>query len=1052
MFNVSTEFRRNLYNDNRNYLLYADVVLADGTKLSLQNAQIWSNGYKIEDAVSGDNSFDIGSVIINKFTLTVNNIYDEYSEYDFTRAIVTARIGMEVSTGIEKIRRGVFTVDEATYNGTSITLECLDNLQNLDKPYSLSKLTYPAIIRTIMQDACSCCGLQMATAAFDNDSFVVDERPDDESLTFRQVVLWCMQIACKWAKADEWGRLKIGWYDDVVYEGMSFLDGGSFDGGAPSYQSGDSFDGGNFADYNSGDSFDGGTFADQKKYHHIYSTSSTNICTDDVVITGVRVICEEEQKVTDESGSVSTQKVDVVYQSGTDGYVLAVSGNKLIQNGKGSDVATYLGQKLIGWRFRPFNLSCLSDPSIEAGDICLISDRKGNIYKSLVTNTTFQPGNYQAVSCGAESPLRNSATRFSEATQVYQELRKNLNRTKTEWEKAMENLSDRLENSGGLYTTIEKQEDGSSVFYMHDKPLMEDSLVVWKMTRDAWGVSTDGGKTWNGGMTVDGEMIVRILQTIGLNADWINSGSIVIKDPRNNVMFLADTATGEVRIVADSFTLRGKTIEELSQEANEAILDALAQDIQTQLDGKIETYNQTSDPSTAWTTTAAKQAHTGDLWYSSSTKLTKRWTGTAWGTLDATDTVAQDLAKAAAKVFVNTPIPPYKVGDIWIGNSASDMKRCQTARSSGSYVSSDWIKAVKYTDDSTAWTAYYLADDAMTAANNAESAAKNPIDYLTQTAIFNKMTNNGATQGIYMSSGKVYINAAYIAAGYMLFDYLRGGTMKLGGSGNQNGVLEVYNASGVKVCTINQSGITTTGGTFNSIISNNGVFNNAAIKEGTMKLTRSGVGVTDIDSRGVEIGSDSVVIYVEGDGYASYAASIWSNASGVGGVRTYANSGASKYAGFSGHNMRASGTKNRIVNTPDYGNLLQYCYEMPSPMFGDVGRATTDNTGTAYVQIDDKFATTIELGMEYYVFLQKEGAGDIWVEERTSAYFVVKGTANLSFSWEIKAVQKDYEFERLEVLEEVDDDLNEVSYEAEYYQLVESNNKEMEEMYNEDII
>lgn len=872
MFNVSTEFRRNLYNDNRNYLLYADVVLADGTKLSLQNAQIWSNGYKIEDAVSGDNSFDIGSVIINKFTLTINNIYDEYSEYDFTGATVTAHIGMEVSTGTEKIRRGVYTVDEATYNGASITLECLDNLQNLDKPYSLSKLTYPATVRTIMQDACSCCGIQMATAAFDNDSFVVDERPDDSSLTFRQVVLWCMQISCKWAKADEWGRLKIGWYDDVAYEGMGGLDGGSFDNGTPSYQSGDNFDGGTFADYNSGDSFDGGTFADQKKYHHIYSTSSTNLCTDDVVITGVRVICEEEQEVTDESGNTSTQKVDVVYQSGTDGYVLTVSGNKLIQNGKGNDVAVYLGQKLIGWRFRPFNLSCLSDPSIEAGDICLISDRKGNTYKSLVTNTTFQPGNYQAVSCGAETPLRNSATRFSEATQVYQELRKNLNRTKTEWEKAMENLSDRLENSGGLYTTIEKQEDGSSVFYMHDKPLMEDSLVVWKMTRDAWGVSTDGGKTWNGGMTVDGEMITKILQTIGLNADWINSGSIVIKDPRNNVMFLADTATGEVRIVADSFTLRGKTIEELSQEANEAILDALAQDIQTQLDGKIETYSQTSDPSTAWTTTAAKQAHTGDLWYSSSTKLTKRWTGTAWSPLTMEDTAAQELAKSKKRVFVSTPSPPYDVGDLWVGNSASDMKRCQTARSSGSYVSSDWIKAVKYTDDSTALSAYYLAEDAM-------NASKAPINYLTQKAIFDKLTNNGVTQGIYMGTdSKIYINAAYLRSGIIEGIEGRFTTGIVGGF--TIGPAKMYGtSSNGKVVAMQKSSVDTgtafaAGGVNHSnysdcpfrvrmdgaLFSTKGTFNNAIIKNGTIEIpVTSGYADLTIDSSGMRFNGIMVV-------------------------------------------------------------------------------------------------------------------------------------------------------------------------------------------------
>lgn len=1027
MYNVSTEFRRNLYNDNRNYLLYADVVLADGTKLPLQNAQIWNNGYKIEDAVSGDNSFDIGSVIINKFTLVINNIYDEYSEYDFTGATVTARIGMEVSTGTEKIRRGVYTVDEPTYNGSSITLECLDNLQNLDKPYSLSKLQFPATIRTIMQDACSCCGIQMATAAFDNDSFIVDIRPDDESLTFRQVVFWCMQIACKWAKADEWGRLKVGWYDDVAYEGMRSLDGGSFDNGTPSYQSGDSFDGGTFADYNSGDSFDGGTFADQKKYHHIYSTSSTNLCTDDVVITGVRVICEEEQEVTDESGNTSTQKVDVVYQSGTDGYVLTVSGNKLIQNGKGNDVAVYLGQKLIGWRFRPFNLSCLSDPSIEAGDICIISDRKGNTYKSLITNTTFQPGSYQAVSCGAETPLRNSATRFSEATQVYQELRKNLNRTKTEWEKAMKNLSDRLENSGGLYTTIEKQEDGSSVFYMHDKPLMTDSLILWKMTRDAWGVSTDGGKSWNGGMTVDGEMITKILNTIGLNADWINTGAFVVKDAHGNVMFLADTATGRVVIVADEFMLRGKTIEELSQEANEAILDALAQDIQTQLDGKIETYNQTSDPSTAWTTTAAKQAHTGDLWYSSSTKLTKRWTGTAWSPLTMEDTAAQELAKSKKRVFISTPVPPYDVGDLWVGNSASDMKRCQTTRSSGSYVSSDWIKAVKYTDDTVAWNAYYEAQDAM-------NASTNPAQYLTQTAIFNKLTNNGALQGLYMSGGQLYIN----------FSYGKGGTLLLGGAGNTLGTLRVLNSYGTDFFTLDKNGMELTR------TENAGAPPSFRIVCGEVPVMRSAFGygsieMTDQNGRLHEIYPQ----HMASEGYWRFCVSTPTEVCiEVANIdRLLVKSGGTEVKG----SFSCTGTKKRIIDAKNYGTVSQYCYEMASPAFGDIGEGETDDDGVCVIFLDAIFEETVNTGIEYQVFLQKERQGDLWVEKKNSAYFIVKGSSNLKFAWEVKVKQRDYEYERMEIYDKEEKQFRDIAYEEEAAEMATNYITEMEDINNEEI-
>lgn len=53
--------------------------------------------------------------------------------------------------------------------------------------------------------------------------------------------------------------------------------------------------------------------------------------------------------------------------------------------------------------------------------------------------------------------------------------------------------------------------------------------------------------------------------------------------------------------------------------------------------------------------------------------------------------------------------------------------------------------------------------------NDAKSMAQGLLDNydddLTQLKIFNRLTNNGAEQGIYMQDGKLYMNASYIAAG-----------------------------------------------------------------------------------------------------------------------------------------------------------------------------------------------------------------------------------------------------------------------------------------------
>lgn len=113
-------------------------------------------------------------------------------------------------------------------------------------------------------------------------------------------------------------------------------------------------------------------------------------------------------------------------------------------------------------------------------------------------------------------------------------------------------------------------------------------------------------------------------------------------------------------------------------------------------------------------------------------------------------------------------------------------------------------------------------------------------------------------------------------------------------------------------------------------------------------------------------------------------------------------------------NLTVSGTKNRRVKTDNYSDRLLYCYETPTPLFGDIGEAVLDEEGICYVDLDDIFTETIAEQVECQVFLQKEGEGDCWIAEKTPRYFIIQGTPNLKVAWELKAKQKDYETYRLE--------------------------------------
>ena len=755
MKNVSSAFREELKKDNRNYIKSADITLKSGTVLKIDNSDLWQNGMKLDTATSNPNSFDLGAIITGQLTLTLNNIDEKFSDYDFTDCTATnVKVGLKLPDGTtESLSYGKFYLNEAKYNGSIITLTFYDSIYKFDQPYSKSSLSYPATLRQIVQDACSVCGVTLGTVTFDQDDFVVQERPDDSSITFRQVLQWVGQIACCYFYADSQGRLSMKWYDLSAFEDADNIFLEDSDGNFVLDAQEDKI----FTFVENGTIYPGTTMP----YHNLASFVSLNTGLDDVVITGIKVI----QEVDGESGG----KEEISYQSGNDGYVLTVSKNKLIQGDSGNTIASLLGTKIIGMRFRTFSASGLSDPTIEAGDPVVLIDRKGNSYQSYITNNVFQPGAYQSTSLGAETPARKSATRYSQISQVYVDYRKELQKERDEREQALDELGEQIKGSGGLFTTIETQADGSKKYFMHNKPVLSESDIIWSMTAEAWGVSTDGGKTYNAGMTVDGDTIVRILTAVGINADWINTGALTIEKD-GQVMFKADVDTGQVDIVANSFSLRGQTVDEIAeQQVNEfvsSVYDPEIANIQAQIDGQIETwfYNYipttSNAPANQWTTDSEKDKHLGDLFYIVDNEeyggQAYRWAKIGseykWDYVEDTATVkaladaakAQDTADQKRRVFITTPVPPYDSGDLWMQGASGDIMTCVNSRQSGNYVSTDWEKKNKYTDD---------------------SAVTDLDESLDQESVFNRLTNNGQSEGLYLQNGHLYFNGTYIQSG-----------------------------------------------------------------------------------------------------------------------------------------------------------------------------------------------------------------------------------------------------------------------------------------------
>lgn len=544
MLNVSTKWNRAVVLDNDiNVCCFADIVTTNGEKIHIDDSKLWANGFEVTDATSSNGTFTIGALIAGKLKIKLNNIYEDYSKYDFDKASVTAYVSKSFSDGTtEKLKIGEYRVNETSYDGSLITLTCLDNINNFNREYD-SNLSYPTTAYEVVRDACIKCDVPFTMARFDNSDYVINEIPsDNQKLTYGQVIAYILQLSGLWGKCGHDGELLIGWYDMSQFDSQGY-DGGTFSTKTTPYSDGVTLNGGNFTDYSSGDTADGGTFTEARNYHNIYTQKDLNVATDDVVITGVKVtVTSKEDKAK-----------DVNALAGKEGYVVSISDNPFIPADKAQTVANYIFKKIGGMRFRPLDATLLSNPLIESGDVALVTDRKQNTYSCFISNRTFTVGSGTEISCDAENASRNSADKFSNETKAIVQARKVAQTQLSTYDKQMQLLTQLMSQSFGLFKTEQVQEDGSIIYIMHNKADLNSSNIQWKMTANGLAVSNDYGKTWKAGIDKDGNAVFNIMSAVGINFDWAHGGTI---DMGNGVFVVDENG----KVIASNMNITGGSV------------------------------------------------------------------------------------------------------------------------------------------------------------------------------------------------------------------------------------------------------------------------------------------------------------------------------------------------------------------------------------------------------------------------------------------------------------------------------------------------------------
>lgn len=519
MINVSSEFKT-LMSERQDFKEYAEVTLANGTVLELTEDDFTTTNNSLVDS-AGANSIPLGVALSRNAQLEIMNDDDHLSDYDFFGAKIRLYLTFELSSTTEKIEYGTFTVTQPETYGSVVTIVGYDDMYKADKTYSTT-LTFPATAKSVLIDSCDTCGILIGDSNFLHNDFQIPSMPSSE-YTHRQIIGFIAMIACGNARIDRTGHLQIMTYDF-------------------NYNSGNVHD---LTDYNT-------------------LTNDTN----DVQVTGVQMTRTVKKTVTDEEGNENEEDVEETVKVGADSYILSLE-NPLVK-GHEETLVSWVYDKFKTVTFRGFTMDYISYPIAEFMDKIKVTDWKGKSFYSVLTDVNFVFFGYTTLQNSAESPMRNQSNYTSSEQKALIQGKELVEREKTNREIAFEKLNNTLKNSSGMYSTAEKQPDGSTIYYLHDKPTIAESQNVIKLTAEAIGFSTDGGKTYPYGFAITGEMITRLLYAEGIDADYINSGAITVKDSAGNIIFQVDMDTGKVVISGDNISIGGKKLTEEIEDIKKA--------------------------------------------------------------------------------------------------------------------------------------------------------------------------------------------------------------------------------------------------------------------------------------------------------------------------------------------------------------------------------------------------------------------------------------------------------------------------------------------------
>lgn len=485
MYSVS-DYARGLLDKNYRQTLRITYLTDTGLQRQLTDADVVQGSFGIDRYCASGSTIEVGSACSAELSLELDNRDGRFDNAHFEGIELFVEIGVKKwdaynweKAQMAYIPCGYYTVDQPPRRLATISLTALDRMVKFDKVVDWSKITLPDTLKSVLQIACTECGVPLADEALTgclNWNRKWNQKPQDDNITYRALIQWMAQIFGACAYIDWDGKLRLEWYGDAM------------------------------------------------------PVDSVKIGLSD------RYSSQLEESVVKLTG-VEIDDGETVYRAGNDTYPLRIENNPAMV-GWEAIAGNALWTKLRNTQYLPYECDVKPMPYLWPLDTVSVQDKNGKWHDSIVTHVHFGVNGKTTIKAMGETSTQAGYASSSPVTAA-QATREAAQSKRLE--QASMALGEMIVNALGLYFDKRTLPDGSMQVYAYDvqtsttdldQNLRNSKLVITVNAGGvAWTNHWDGNETvWKNGIDSDGNAVLNTIVANKISADSVRAGELVSED------------------------------------------------------------------------------------------------------------------------------------------------------------------------------------------------------------------------------------------------------------------------------------------------------------------------------------------------------------------------------------------------------------------------------------------------------------------------------------------------------------------------------------------